>query len=168
MANLIPQERIESKILLIRGMKVMIDKDLAELYQVATKYLNRQVKRNIDRFPKEFMFRLSHREKDELVTNWHRFEKLKHSSSLPYAFTEHGVAMLATILNSEIAVRMSICIIKIFIKLRHLTTTHKHIKEKLNLLERKIDKHDEEIRSIFEAIKQLMTPPEKPRRIGFV
>ena len=88
MTHLIPQEIIEQKIFLIRNQKVMIDRDLAELYDVETKYLNRQVKRNIERFPEEFMFQLSSAEKNELVTNWHRFGLLKHSSVLPYAFTE--------------------------------------------------------------------------------
>ena len=93
MTRLILQGNIENKILLVRGQRVMIDRDLAELYEVQTKYLNRQVKRNMNRFPHEFMFKISKREKYELMTNWHRFENLKHSTVLPYAFTEHGVAM---------------------------------------------------------------------------
>ena len=146
----------------------MIDKDLAELYDVETKYLNRQVKRNIQRFPKEFMFRLSKRERNELVTNWHRFTVLKHSSSLPYAFTEHGVAMLATVLNSEIAIKASIRIIKAFIKLRKFISTHRQLAQKLKQLENRVDKHDSEILNIFNAIHKIMFPPEKPKRkIGF-
>lgn len=166
--HLITQDSIQTRILLIRNQRVMIDRDLAELFFVETKYLNRQVKRNIERFPKEFMFKLTEREKNELVTNWHRFQSLKHSSSLPYAFTEHGVAMLATVLNSDIAIKTSISIIKTFIKLRYFIYTHKRLSQKLGKLERKIGKHDEEIQSIFEAIRQLTLLPEKPKRkIGF-
>ena len=110
--KLILQGAIEQRIFLIRGQRVMVDRDLAELYGVETKYLNRQVKRNKQRFPREFMFQLIPNERDELVTNWHRFESMKHSSVLPYAFTEHGVAMLASVLNSDIAVKISVTIIK--------------------------------------------------------
>ena len=159
---------IEKRIFIIRGLKVMIDRDLAELYGVETKHLNRQVKRNSDRFPNEFMFQLTKKEKEELVPNWHRFAPLKHSSVLPYAFTEHGVAMLATLLKSEQAVRMSILIIKAFVRLREILTSHKEVSEKLHMLETRIDKHDEEIQAIIEAIRQMLAPPEKPkRRIGF-
>jgi len=146
----------------------MIDRDLAELYGVETKYLNRQVKRNIQRFPDEFMLQLSSEEKDELVTICHRFRTMKHSSTLPYAFTEHGVAMLASVLKTERAVKISISIIKTFVKLREIVSTHKELAHKLSQLERKIERHDTEIQAIFEAIRQLMTPPEKPhRKIGF-
>jgi len=105
---IITQGLIENNIFLIRGQKIMIDRDLAKLYGVETKYLNRQVKRNIGRFPGEFMFQLNPEEKNELVTKCHRFETMKHSSVLPYAFTEHGVAMLASVLKSETAVKISI------------------------------------------------------------
>ncbi len=146
----------------------MIDRDLAELYGVETKYLNRQVKRNTDRFPEEFMFRLTKREKGELVTICHRFESMKHSSVLPHAFTEHGVAMLASVLKGKRAVAISIVIIKTFVKLRQMITTHKELASKLTELERKIERHDDEIQAIFNAIRQLMKPPEKPKKkIGF-
>ncbi len=165
---LIPTERIENKIYLIRGQKVMLDRDLAELYGVETKHLNRQVRRNLDRFPGEFMFRLSPSEKDELVTNCHRFKVLKHSSSLPYAFTEHGVLMLANVLKSKYAVKVSIHIVKAFIKLREFLTVHQELAQKLKELEQKIGKHDQQIRAVFDAIRQLMTPPkEKKKPIGF-
>ena len=168
MNDLIPQETIEQRIFLIRGLKVMIDRDLAELYGVETKHLNRQVKRNIQRFPEEFMFQLTPAEKNQLVTNCHRFRTMKHSGAMPYAFTEHGVAMLASVLKSERAIKISINIIKAFVKLRELLSTHKELANKLNQLERKIEKHDKEIHVIFEAIRQLMVPPEKPRKkIGF-
>jgi len=166
--NLISQQTIENRIFIIRNQRVMIDRDLAELYEIETKHLNRQVKRNKHRFPKEFMFVLTTKEKSELVTKWHRFRPMKHSSSLPCAFTEHGVAMLATVLNSEIAVKMSIEIVKTFIKLRKIILTHKQVAKKLKQLESKIDNHDIEIRSLFEAIRQLTTEQVKPkRRIGF-
>lgn len=165
---IVPVEVIEQRIYLIRGQKVMIDRDLAELYGVETKYLNRQVKRNILRFPPEFMFQLNEDEKNELVTIWHRFSTLKHSTVLPYAFTEHGVAMLASVLKSERAVKISIHIIKTFVKLRQIISSHKELAHKLEQLEWKIEKHDEEIKLIFDAIRQLMAQPEpKEKKIGF-
>lgn len=106
-------EDIEQKIFLIRGQRVMIDRDIADLYQVETKQLNRQVKRNYERFPAEFMFQFTGREKEQLVTNWHRFKSLKHSTTRPYAFTEHGVAMLSSVLNSERAIQVKIQIMLI-------------------------------------------------------
>jgi len=95
----VPQEVIEEKIFVLRGQRIMIDRDLAQLFEVETKYLNRQVKRNLIRFPTEFMFQLNEAERDQLVTNWHRFGSLKHTANLPYAFTENGVAMLSTVLK---------------------------------------------------------------------
>jgi len=147
----------------------MIDRDLAELYGVETKHLNTQVKRNRGRFPERFMFRLTAKECDELVTKCYRFETLKHSTTLPRAFSEHGVAMLASVLKSKRAVKISIHIIDAFVRLREWVSTHKDLAAKLSLLERKLEKHDEEIQAIFKAIRQLMVPPpEKPKRqIGF-
>ncbi|MFH1288982.1 MAG: ORF6N domain-containing protein [bacterium] len=168
MGKIVAQEIIEQRIFLIRGHKVMIDRDIADLYDVETKYLNRQVKRNIERFPVEFMFQLTEEEKNELVPIFHRFISIKHSSTLPYAFTEHGVAMLASVLKSERAVRMSISIIKAFVKLREIVSSHKELIYKLNELERKTEKHDEEILAIFEAIRQLMIIEENPKKkVGF-
>ncbi|MCX5668278.1 MAG: ORF6N domain-containing protein [Candidatus Omnitrophica bacterium] len=170
MGEIVPSEVIEKRIFLIRGQKVMIDRDLAELYGVKSKHLNQQVKRNIERFPGEFMLQLTKKEKDELVSFCHRFDSMKHSTSLPYAFTEHGVAMLASMLSSEKAIKISIVIIKTFVKLREIISTHKELAHKLSELENKIEKHDVEIQSIFEAIRQLMAPPPEPpkRRIGFM
>ena len=169
MKDLIPQETIEQRIFLIRKQKVMVDRDLAELYGVETKHLNRQVKRNIQRFPDEFMLQLTIEERNQLVTICHRFKTMKHSSSLPYVFTEHGVAMLASVLKSDRAVKISINIIKAFVKLREMLSTHKELAHKLAQLERKIEKHDDEIKLIFDAIRQLMTRPEpKSKRIGFL
>jgi len=163
--HLIPQERIKEKIFLIRGHKVMLDRDLAKLYGVETKYLNRQVRRNIERFPQEFVFRLNLEEKNELVTNWHRFKTIKHSSALPYAFTEYGALMLANVLKSPRAIKMSIAVIRTFIKLREIAVTHKDLQLKIKAMEKKYDK---QFRAVFDALREFLTPPEKPkRRIGF-
>jgi 3'-phosphoadenosine 5'-phosphosulfate sulfotransferase (PAPS reductase)/FAD synthetase len=141
---------------------------LAELYGVETKNLNRQVKRNTERFPQEFMFQLSKDEKAELVTNWHRFNSLKHSSVLPYAFTEHGVAMLSSVLNSKRAIQVNIIIIKTFMKLREIISLHKELARKLSQLERKYERHDEQIHAIFDQIREFMTYKNKPvKEIGF-
>ena len=167
-AQLVPSDLIEQRIFLLRGQRVMFDRDLAELYGVETKYLNRQVRRNCERFPREFMFRLTKKERNELVTNWHRFASLKHSTVLPYAFTEHGVAMLSSVLHGKRAILINILIIKVFVKLREIMANHKELALRLKELEMRIEKHDDAISAIFEAIRQLMLPPEKPkRRIGF-
>lgn len=168
MTSLAPVNRIEQRIFLIRGQRVMIDRDLARLYGVPTKQLNRQVKRNPGRFPPEFMFQLTRKERDELVPNWHRFESMKHSSIAPYAFTEHGVAMLASVLNGERAVRISVAIIQTFVKLRRIMASHREFSRKLAELESRVGGHDEEIRSILRAIRSLTALPENPKpRIGF-
>ena len=165
---LLPQKIVEERIFLIRGQKVMIDKDLAELYNVETKYLNRQVKRNIQRFPPEFMFQLSRNGKNELVTIWHRFESLKHSVVRPYAFTEHGVAMLSSVLRSERAIKINILIIKAFVKFREVLSTHEGLVRKLEDLEKRYAAHDERIQQIFSYIKKLVAPHARHRRqIGF-
>ncbi len=168
MKAMIPQEVIERKVLMIKGHKVMLDKDLAGLYGVSTKRLNEQVKRNIKRFPQDFMFQLTLEEKEEVVAICDHLENLKFSPQLPYAFTEHGIAMLSSVLNSERAVQVNIAIIRTFVKLRQILSTHKELAYKLGELERKIEKHDADIGTIFEAIRQLMAPPEPPKRkIGF-
>ena len=159
---------VDERIILIRGRRVMLDADLADLYGVTTKRLNEQVKRNKDRFPTEFMFQLDSQEKDELVANCDRLKNLKHSSSLHYVFTEHGAVMLATVLNSPKAVEISILVVKAFIRLREMLGAHKELAIKLDELERQIQGHDESIQTLFEAIHQLMTPPStKSRQIGF-
>ena len=145
----------------------MLDSDLASLYCVTTKQLNQQVKRNLKRFPADFMFRLSPKEK-EVVTNCDHLKGLKFSPHLPYAFTEHGAIMLASILNSEAAVDASVQVVRAFIRLRQILSSNKGLALKLQELESKVGKLDDEIKIIFDAIRQLMTPPEKPaRRIGF-
>ena len=164
------REDVEEMIFWIRGQRVMIDHDLSGLYGVQTKYLNRQVRRNLERFPAEFMFQLSRDERDELVTNWHRLQKLKHSSSLPYAFTENGVAMLAGILNSDRAVKMSIHIVKTFVKFRRWVEGYKELREMLAQLEASVGRHDKEIKVIFKALHELVAKhhTQKSRhRVGF-
>ena len=159
---------IEQKIFLIRNHRVMLDRDLAKLYGVSTKVLNQAVKRNIRRFPEDFMFRLEKSEKNELVTICDRLRILKHSTVTPHVFTEQGVTMLSSVLNSERAIDVNIAIVRVFVKLRQILSTHKELSHKLGELERKIEKHDVEIQSIFEAIRQLMTVPEEPKKkIGF-
>ena len=166
--QVIPVDIIENKILLIRGQRVMIDRDLAGLYGVPTKVLNQAVKRNIEKFPSDFMFILTKAEKYELVTNCDRFNSLKHSTSFPYAFTEHGALMLASVLNSPKAVETSIFVVRAFIRLRQILAAHKELADKLRELELKMETHDEQITAIFEAINQLLAPsPVTKRNIGF-
>ena len=169
MKELVLQERIERKILLIRGYKVMLDSDLAQLYGVTTKRLNEQVRRNIKRFPDDFMFQLTKKEYDSLRSHFATSKERRGGRRyLPYSFTEQGVAMLSSVLNSERAIQVNIAIMRVFVKIRKILSTHKELAHKLSQLERKIEKHDEEIQAIFEAIRQLMIPPEKSKRqIGF-
>jgi phage regulator Rha-like protein len=169
--SLIPAERIERAILLIRGHKVLLDRDLAELYGVPTKRLNEQVRRNLRRFPEDFMFQLT---ADEATALRSQFATLKHGRGqhrkyLPYAFTEQGVAMLSSILNSDRAIEVNIAIMRAFVRLRGILSTHKDLARKLADLERKLGEHDEKFQIVFEAIRQLMAPPATPprRRIGF-
>ncbi len=168
MKALIPVEIIEKKILLIRSHKVMLSMHLAELYDVETRALNQAVKRNISRFPEDFMFRLNNTEAEQLVSQ-NVIPHRKHlGGSLPYAFTEQGVAMLSSVLNSEQAIKINIAIMRTFVKLREMLSANKELAHKLTQLERKIEKHDEGIKLIFDAIRQLMTPPEpKKKKIGF-
>lgn len=162
------QEFIERKIYLMRGQRVMLDKDLAILYGVKPIRLREQVRRNIRLFPEDFMFQLSEEEVNIMVSQNAIPSRQYLGGYLPYVFTEQGVAMLSSVLNSERAVQVNIAIMRVFVKIRQLISTHKELAYKLAELERKIEKHDEEIKGIFEAIRQLMKPPEKPRRmIGF-
>lgn len=158
----IPQEKIESKILLIRGQKVMLDRDLAQLYGVETSQLKRQTRRNIERFPEDFMFEFT---KEELE-NWRcQFGTSNDKMGLryvPMVFTEQGVAMLSSVLNSKRAIQVNIQIIRAFTKLREVLATHKD-------LQRKIEEHDQQIKYIFETLKKLLALPEKPKyKIGFL
>jgi hypothetical protein len=164
---IMPDEIVMSKILLIRGKKVMTDRDLAELYGVPTKRLNEQVKRNIDRFPGDFMFQLTDEEFENLRSQF-ATSSWGGRRIAPYAFTEHGVLMLSSVLNSEKAISVNIQIMRIYSKMRELLMTNQEILLKLEQLERKVDGHDEDIQVIFAYLKQLLDPPQEPRpRIGF-
>jgi ORF6N domain len=163
--SLIPVERIERAILSIRGEKVMLDSDLAELYGVPTKVLNQAVKRNLHRFPPDFMFQLTATEKAEVVTNCDHLIQLRFSSYLPYAFTEHGALMLANVLNSERAAQTSVQVVRAFVRLRQMLASNAELARKLAALE---NKYDAQFKVVFDAIRQLMSPPEPKRReIGF-
>ncbi|MCR4336755.1 MAG: ORF6N domain-containing protein [Candidatus Omnitrophica bacterium] len=167
--SLTPIEKIEGMILFIRGKKVMLDRDLALLYVVPTKRLNEQVKRNIKRFPTDFMFQLTDKEKEEVVANCDHLKILKFSSANPYVFTQEGVAMLSSVLNSERAIEVNIQIMRVFIKLREIMMSHKDLIHKIEGLERKFKEHDKKFVLVFEAIRQLLTEPEEPSKepIGF-
>ena len=167
-SELVPQEVIKNKIYLIRGQKVMLDRDLAKLYRVKTKVLNQAIHRNIKRFPGDFMFQLTKEEleilRSQIVTS--RWGGRRY---LPYAFTEQGIAMLSSVLKSERAIQVNIAIMRAFVRLRQILFTHKELAGKLRQLEYKVDSHDKEIKAIFDAIRKLMEPPKKPiRRIGFL
>jgi hypothetical protein len=167
--ELLPQQSIERKIYLNRGHKVMLDKDLAELYGVKPIRLREQVKRNLKRFPDDFMFQLDEQE-IEIMVSQNAIPSRKHLGGYqPYVFTEQGVAMLATVLNSETAIQANIAIMRAFVKLREILSTHKELSCKLAQLEKKMEKHDDEIKVIFNAIRQLMAPPPetKKKKIGF-
>ena len=143
----------------------MIDRDLAALYGVKTFRLNEQVKRNMKRFPEDFMFQLSDTEKQELIANCDRFKTLKHSTSNPYAFTEQGIAMLSSILHSDRAIEVNIQIMRTFVKLRELMLVHKDLREKIATMEKK---YDYQFKMVFDAIKKLLDPPKRPHEpIGF-
>jgi hypothetical protein len=182
--EIIPAEQIALRIRHFRGEKVLLDFDLAALYDVETRILNQAVRRNTDRFPADFMFQLTSEEAEKLsqvVTPSVAGHNVSNSSQLvmssgkhrgkryrPYAFTEQGVAMLSSVLNSESAVKMNIAIMRAFVQLRRALEANRELARKFSELERRIDKHDSEIAAILEAIRQLMAPPAKPRReIGF-
>lgn len=171
--ELIPQEVIEQKIFIIRGYKVMLDKDLSVLYGVETRDLNKAVARNLDRFPSDFMFQLTQKEYENLMfqfgtSSWGGTRKL------PRVFTEHGILTLSSVLRSRRAIQVNIFIMRAFVKLRQILSTHKELAEKLGLLEQKVGKHDHEIQVVIQAIQKLIeasqVPPKDPppkRRIGF-
>lgn len=167
MAEILSVEVIATKILEIRGKKIMLDRDLAQLYGVGTRNLNKAVKRNLERFPEDFMFQLTQEEFENLMFQ-NGTSRWGGTRKLPYAFTEQGVAMLSSVLHSKRAILVNIRIMRAFIKLKELLLTHKDLAIKLGALEKKYANHDEKIQKIFEAIRQLMLPPEEPkRRIGF-
>ncbi len=177
MVDLIPVERIENKIYLLRGQKVMLDFDLAELYGVATKVLNQAVKRNIERFPDDFMFSLSKQEiqwisQIAIPSSRSQIVTLKRGHNIkypPYAFTENGVAMLSSVLRSARAIQVNIQIMRIFTRLRQILADHRGLLDKINELERKTDNNTADIRLIFTTIRKLLTVEAKPKgRIGFL
>jgi hypothetical protein len=166
---LVPPEVIVTKIIFLRGEKVLLDRDLAELYGVETRVLKQAVRRNRKRFPEDFMFELTKQEFED----WRSQFVISKSDKMglryrPMAFTEQGVAMLSSVLNSDRAIEVNIAILRAFVQLRKMIASNEDLAKKLKELERVIEKHDKDIGLIFEAIRELMTPPEKPpKKIGF-
>jgi hypothetical protein len=163
MNELIPIERVESKIYVIRGQKVMLDRDLAELYGVETFNLNKAVSRNLDRFPEDFMFKITKEEAENLtfqtgISSWGGTRKL------PRVFAEQGVAMLSSVLRSERAIQVNILIMRAFVKIKQALATHVEVSRKLKELEGRLDKNDKQIAAIFDAIREMV----KPEKIGFI
>lgn len=173
---LLTEEKILDKIYFIRGKKIMLDRDLAKMYGVQVKVLNQAVKRNLSRFPEDFMFKLVKAEDESIKSQFVTLKRGQHSKFPPYAFTEQGVAMLSSILKSETAVQVNIHIIRVFTRMRELLSTHQDVLLKLEKLEKKLMKHDvkmdkyeKEIQLIFSAVKELLNPVNPPRRkIGFI
>ena len=163
--SLVPVERIERAIILVRGEKVMLDSELAEIYGVETKILNQAVKRNASRFPSDFMFQMTHVELANLRSQIVTSSLYGGRRYLPYAFTEHGALMLANVLNSERAAQTSVQVVRAFVKLRQMLASNAELARKLAAMEKK---YDAQFKVVFDAIRQLMSPPEKPKReIGF-
>ena len=184
MKELALTENIESKILILRGKKVLLDRDLAVLYGVETRRLNEQVKRNIQRFPEDFMFQLTEQEFENLRSQNAILEKNpltsqiailksnrgKHRKYLPYAFTEQGVAMLSSVLRSERAVQVNIMIMRTFVRIREIVSTHTELAKKISDIEKRVDYHDETLIDLIEAVKKLlpMSVSNNKQKIGFV
>ena len=158
---LVPQEVIANKIFLIRGKKVMLDKDLARLYGVTTGNLNKAVKRNRERFPEDFMFRLTKKEANSLRFQFGSLKRGQHPKYLPYAFTDYGILMLSSVLKSEQAIQVNIQIMRAFIKMREMLFNYKDLQQKIEQMEKK---YDQQFRMVFETIKQLIEEEQKPRR----
>ncbi|CAN5472483.1 ORF6N domain-containing protein [soil metagenome] len=168
--SIIPEARIQRAILIIRGQKVILDAELAELYGTTTKALNQAIKRNSSRFPDDFMFSLSAEEKAEVVTICDHLQNLKYSPSLPNAFTEHGAIMAANVINSDRAVEMSVHIVRTFIHLREASLQYEELHRRLQQAERRLGQHDVHLAGIVKKIRELTEAPKavKVRRIGFV
>lgn len=171
--NLIPLEAIESRIFVLRGHRVMLDRDLAGLYGVETRALNQAVKRNADRFPDDFMFKLTLEEAKAVLALRSQFVTLKRGEHLkyaPYVFTGHGAVMLANVLKSPVAVRAGIQVVRAFVRLRQMLATNEDLARKIEAIERKVGKHDSDLESILRILKQLLVPPPpaEKRPIGFV
>lgn len=166
--NLVPMENVSRRILLLRGRRVMLDADLADLYGVTTKRLNEQVRRNCGRFPPDFLFRLTKKEKAEVVANCDHLAQLKFSHALPNAFTEHGAVMAASVLNTDRAVEMSVFVVRAFVQMRRFLVGQKNILKRLEAVERQVGEHDHAIRILLQTFRELMTQPAPPRgRMGF-
>jgi hypothetical protein len=167
--SLKPIENVQRTILCIRGQKVILDADLSKIYGVSTKRLNEQVRRNIKRFPDDFMFKLTAEEKNEVVANCDHLSNLRYSRALPLAFTEHGAIMAASVLNSPRAIEASIFVVRAFVEMRQIALKYTELADKIRQLEGAIETHDEQFRIVFEAITQLIEEDEKPKRkIGYI
>ena len=170
---LIPMEVIERRIFALRGHRVMLDRDLAELYGVALKRLNEQVKRNRERFPEDFMFQLTLEEGKAVIFSRSQFATLKRGQNIkyrPYVFTEHGAVMLANVLKSQLAIRASIQVVRAFVNLRRMLATHRGLARKIAAIERRVGRHDTELREVLTILRKLLKPPPTPPRppLGFV
>ncbi|MDR4499691.1 MAG: ORF6N domain-containing protein [Candidatus Scalindua sp.] len=164
----IPKDYVESKILLMRDKKVMLDRDLALLYGVETKVLNQAVKRNKGRFPEDFMFQLTKDEYNSLRSQIVTLKRGQHRKYPPYVFTEQGVAMLSSVLNSEKAIQVNIQIMRTFTKLREMMISYKELQKKIESMEKRHDKHDQHFQVVFKAIQEMLNPPVKKKgKIGF-
>jgi len=164
---IIPKEKIDRAILFVRGQKVMLDTDLADIYGVKTSRLNEQVKRNIGRFPADFMFQLTDKEKEDVIANCDHLVKIKFSRTNPFAFTEHGAIMLASVLNTQTAIQASVLIVRAFVKLREILLTHKELAKKLIELEAKYDK---QFKVVFQVLRDLMqqeTEKKERPKVGY-
>jgi len=166
--SLVQPEQIERMILLIRGQRVMLDRDLAALYGVTTGNLNKAVQRNLERFPADFMFQLNAEEAEALRFHFGTLKRGQHFKYLPHVFTQEGVAMLSSVLRSPRAVQVNIAIMRVFVRLRETLALHQELARQLAELERKVEGHDTSIRTLFEAIRELAVSPANPHReIGF-
>ena len=167
-SDLVPVEHVERRILELRGRRVIIDSDLAALYGVETRRLNEQVKRNGDRFPDDFVFQLTEEERAKVIAECDHLAKLRFSPHLPLAFTEHGALMAANVLNSNLAIGMSVLIVRAFVRLRGMLSAQAEILHRLEELEDTVGGHDDTLKTIVVAIRRLMLPPAEPRPpIGF-
>ncbi len=166
----IPDELIINKIIVLRNKKVMLDRDLAELYGVTTKRLNEQVKRNLKRFPDDFMFRITKEEKEKIILHFEHLSILKFSSVLPYVFTEHGAVMLASILNSDKAIKVNIQIVRVFIQIRQMQADNTEMRLEIEKIKKKLDSHGKNIELVFQYLDELLEKKENPKsrtRIGY-
>ena len=165
----VPIENVQRTILSIRGQKVILDADLSKIYGVSTKRLNEQVRRNIKRFPKDFMFKLTAGEKDEVVAKCDHLSNLKYSKALPLAFTEHGAIMAASVLNTLRAIEASIFVVRAFVEMRQIASKYRELADKIRQLEGRLEAHGEQFRIVFEAITQLIEEDEGPKKqIGYI